>query len=149
MILSLFSQCEKNLSSEELLLNHFKHELNLVTQYQNDYIQYMVYQVQHFEQKQKKLSHLISIINKHYGKLSKDKQIQYQQKWQTKFQPVTDKIFQGTRQMILNQKAELTPKKEAKIQELSITMSLKEKTVPLDKLKPKFMSLPDDPKAAQ
>lgn len=145
LVLSTFCQCQKHaeeLRPEEKLLNLFRHELQLVEQHQEDYVSYMIWQVEHFKDKQKLTGKLIQQINEHYQGLSENEQSEYMIYWQRQYQPVIDAIYANTRNMILNQTKELNSENMARIQEMSIKMEILEKEAPSSKLIPQFFIEP-------
>jgi hypothetical protein len=121
----------------------FKEELATVEKYQQDYIGYMTYQIQKFEQKQSRSQELIRSINTKYGKMSNVEKTAYQQRWQKEFQPLINKIYASTRIMILNQKQNPTQQELAKIQELTIRLEFKQKKAADENLLPIFFSIPN------
>lgn len=134
-------QCQKandEMSPEQKLLNLFKLELRLVEAYKENYVAYMVYQVNNFGKKNRLMSESIEAINDKFSKMTTDERREYQFAWQSKFQPIIDKIYEATRKMILTQTKNLDQKNMARIQELTIKMEILEKEVPSAKLKPQF-----------
>ncbi|OVE81960.1 hypothetical protein BVY03_01540 [bacterium K02(2017)] len=141
----LFS-CEEQLVKkpihEEKLLNIFRMEYNLTEQYQEHYILYLRYQLKHFKKKNQLTNDTIKLINDIYDGLSEDEKSDYQLKWQSKFQPIIDKLHHNTRQMIINESKVLSQDKMAQIQELTTKIELLEKDLPRVTLAPQFFIMP-------
>ena len=106
---------------EESLLGIFKLELDLVDRYENDYVGYMQYQVEHFSKKDHLISEAIEKINKKYNSFSdEEEKAKYVKYWNEQFQPIVNKIYDRTRNMIIKQTSNLTPEKMAMIQVLAV-----------------------------
>ncbi|MBF0105091.1 MAG: hypothetical protein HQM16_07155 [Deltaproteobacteria bacterium] len=129
--------------NEQTLLNIFRAELSLTEQYQGDYIGYMTYQIKNFAKKNKIMTRTINMINEEFDNMSDEEKVDYQLKWQGEFQPMIDKIYQNTWQMIVNQTKDLGQDNMAQIQMLTTKMELLEKETPGVELRPRFFVMPE------
>lgn len=144
-LFSFSCQSSQSLTNpEEKLLGMFQQELKLVKAYQDNYVDYMKYQVDHFPQKNKMSAEIIGAINHKFDKIPDEAKQEYQKQWQLKFQPVIDQIYQYSRSMIQKLKNRITPGIKAKVQEYSIKMELLEKDTADQKLAPKFFVTPGE-----
>ncbi|MBU0506541.1 MAG: hypothetical protein ABII18_11580 [bacterium] len=144
VLISLCAACQPTTNIEKTFLDHFKVEKVLLTSFQEDYVAYMAYQLNHFTKKQQELTKLITAINRQFNSMSPSQQTEYEKKWQKEFQPVIDDIYRLTKSMILTQKETLTLKEKTEIQTISLKMGILEKKTNKAKLLPRFFYTPEE-----
>jgi hypothetical protein len=132
-------------SPEETLLAVFREELvELEAGRFSSYAEYMESREKGFKTRQANVNALIGEINRSFEGLSESGKQSYQNRWRTAFQPVVEKIYVRTRELVVRETRELTPKDMARIKELSIRHKALEKETPQASLKPKFFILPEE-----
>ena len=129
-------------ASENELLEFFKQELALIKEFQahkeDAYMNYLRYQMNHYEQKEGRLNYIIKQVNENFSQITVDEKVRYQRHWLEQFQPVVNEMVFLTRKLIVEETAQLNQDKMASIQEFTIRLKEKEKKTKKMVLEPVF-----------
>jgi hypothetical protein len=149
LVLAVFSlmQCSQHvnkLTEEEKLLKLFLREVELLQNYQENYMGYLEYQKSILADKQALINELTIELNDKFDKMPEHEKLDYQELWKARFQPVINQIGELTHAMVISQTSILNSESMKRIEDDYKQFLEVQNKLHAEVLKPQFFVVPED-----